>query len=129
MDNWIPFIDGEYLVDRACLISAAHTAVALERVVVEVYSDRQGKRQLKGSGRVRNILVVELLEDHDELDLLLDFGEEFKYLLKRPQLQAGKVFAPDVKSALQFTPTAPWQQVSRKEFDELFSRLRFLDSQ
>jgi len=126
MDNWIPFADGEYLVDRACLVSASQTAVALERVVIEVYSDRQGRRQLKGTGRVRNILIVELLEDNDELDLLLDFGEEFKYHLKSPELQAGKVFAPDVKSALQFTPAGPWQQIPQNEFDELFSRLKFL---
>ena len=78
MDNWIPFADGEYLVDRACLVSASQTAVALERVVVEVYSDRQGRGQLKGTGRVRNILIVELLEDNDELDLLLDFFNDSK---------------------------------------------------
>jgi hypothetical protein len=61
------------------------------------------------------------------LDLLLDFGDDYKYLLKVPHLQSGKVFSPDVKSVLQFTPRAPWRQVPQDEFDSLLSRLRILN--
>jgi hypothetical protein len=68
--------------------------------------------------------MVELLDDSDNLDLLLDFGEEFKYRLKEPILQGGKVFAPDVKSVLQFTPQNPWQQIPPAEFENLLSRLQ-----
>ena len=70
--------------------------------------------------------MVELLEESDDLDLLLDFGEEFKYLLSKPRLQAGKVFAPDVISALQFTPQSPWQTLSIAEFEDFFSQLRII---
>jgi len=126
MSNWIPFVEGEYFVEMACLAAPDHTAVALENVIVEVYSDQRGNRQLKGSGRVRNILIVELLEDNDDLDLLLDLGQEFKYLLRKPELQAGKVFTPDVKSTLRFTPTGPWEQIPLDKFETLLSRLRFL---
>ena len=126
MENWIPFAEGEYLVDRTLLMTADHQAVRVEDVIVEVYSDRLGRRYLKGRGRVRNILMVRLLDDSDSLDLLLDFGEEFKYLLKEPLLQSGKVFSPEVKSVLQFTPQNPWQQVPPDEFEDLLSRLRIL---
>ncbi len=126
MENWIPFAEGEYLVDRTLLMTADHQAVRVEDVIVEVYSDRLGRRFLKGRGRVRNILMVRLLDDSDSLDLLLDFGEEFKYLLKEPLLQGGKVFSPEVKSVLQFTPQNPWQQVPPDEFENLLSRLRIL---
>jgi hypothetical protein len=126
MENWIPFAEGEYLVDQALLVTADRKAVQLEDVIVEVYSDRQGQRYLKGRGRVHNALMVELLDDSDSLDLLLDFGEEFKYLLKEPVLQGGKVFAPDVKSVLQFTPQNPWQQIPPAEFENLLPRLQIL---
>jgi hypothetical protein len=126
MINWIPFSDGEYLVEQALLLAVEDRAVSVEDVIVEVYSDRQGRRYLKGRGRVRNILMVELLEDSDDLDLLLDFGEEFKFLLKEPNLQVGKVFSPDVKSALQFTPRIPWRQIQQTEFGEILSRLHIL---
>ena len=108
------------------LMTADHQAVHVEDVIVEVYSDRLGRRYLKGRGRVRNILMVRLLDDSDSLDLLLDFGEEFKYLLNEPHLQSGKVFSPEVKSVLQFTPQNPWQQVPPDEFEDLLSRLRIL---
>ena len=126
MINWIPFSDGEYLVEQTLLLAGQEHAVSVEGVIVEVYSDRQGQRHLRGRGRVRNILMVELLEDRDELDLLLDFGEEFKFLLKEPNLQVGKVFSPDVKSALQFTPKIPWRQIQQTEFGEILSRLHIL---
>ncbi len=126
MINWIPFSDGEYLVEQALLFAGQDRAVSVEDVIVEVYSNRQGRRYLRGRGRVRNILMVELLEDSDDLDLLLDFGEEFKFLLKEPNLQVGMVFSPDVKSALQFTPRIPWRQIQQTEFGEILSGLQIL---
>jgi len=126
MNNWIPFSDGEYLVDVALLVAGEDCAVTVEDVIVEVYSDKRGQRYLRGRGRIRNILMVELLEDSDELDLLLDFGEEFKFLLKVPILKVGKVFSPDVKSTLQFIPKIPWHQIQQAEFEDILSRLRIL---
>ena len=128
MHNWIPFADGEYLVEQALLIATDHRAIIVEDVIVEIYSDKFGQRYLNGRGRVRNILMVELLEKSDDLDLLLDFGEEFKYLLSKPNLQAGKVFSPDVKSALQFTPQDPWQHLLPAEFGDFLSRLRIISN-
>ena len=126
MENWIPFTEGEYLVDHALLVADNQNAVLVEDVVIEVYSDKRGKRYLKGRGRIRNILMVELLDDSDDLDLLLDFGDEYKYLLKVPNLQSGKVFSPDVRSILQFTPQAPWQQLPQDEYHRLLSRLQVI---
>ena len=126
MNNWIPFTDGEYLVEQAFLVGGQDRAISVEGVVVEVYSDRRGQRFLRGRGRVCNISMVELLEDSDDLDLLLDFGAEFKFLLKVPNLQVGKVFSPDVKSALQFTPKIPWRQIQQTEFGDMLSRLQIL---
>jgi hypothetical protein len=126
MDNWIPFGEGEYLVEQALLVAATDTAVAVDDVVVEIYEDQRGHRYLKGRARIRNILMIELLEDSDDLDLLLDFGGEFKFMLKEPMLQAGKVFTPDARSAIQFIPQTPWQQVPQDDFVDLMSRLRIL---
>ncbi len=126
MNNWIPFVDGEYLVDQALLLAAEDRAVAIDEVIVEVYSDQKGQRHLRGRGRIRNILMVELLRDSDDLDLLLDFGGEFKFLLKAPNLQAGKVFSPDVKSTLQFIPIIPWHQVDPPAYDAKLAKLKIL---
>ena len=126
MENWIPFSEGEYLVEQALLVTASDRAVVVDGAIIEVYSDQRGQRYLKGRGRVRNILMVELLEDSDDLDLLLDFGDEFKFLLKDPILQSGKVFSPDARSILQFFPQTPWHPIIPNEFDELMSRLRLV---
>ena len=126
MNNWIPFTDGEYLVEQALLVTAADRAASVEEVIIEIYSDQRGQRHLRGRGRVRNILMVELLEDSDDLDLLLDFGGEFKFLLRVPNLQVGKVFSPDVKSTLQFIPKIPWQQIEQTEYEAILSRLHIL---
>lgn len=126
MDNWIPFAEGEYLADMALLVADNQKAVPVEDAIIEVYSGPRGRRFLKGRGRIRNVLMIELLEDSDDLDLLLDFGDDYKYLLKVPNLQSGKVFSPDVKSVLQFTPQTPWQHLPQEEFNNRLSGLRVL---
>ena len=126
MDNWIPFGEGEYLVEQALLVAADDRAVAVDNVVIEIYADQRGQRHLKGRGRIRNILMIELLEDSDDLDLLLDFGDEFKFMLKEPILQAGKVFSPDARSVLQIIPQTPWQEMAPEAFADLMAHLRVL---
>ena len=48
MDNWIPFGEGEYLVEQALLVAANDRAVAVDNVVIEVYADQREQRYLKG---------------------------------------------------------------------------------
>ncbi len=126
MDEWIPFKEGDYIVEQAFLLAPDESAVLLEDAVIRVFQDRQGQRQMNGSCRVINLLLVSLLDDHNEIDLVLDLGAEFKYLLKDPILKGGKVFSPDVKSMLQFLPKEPWEQIQEDEFESLYSRLQFL---
>ena len=126
MENWIPFAEGEYVVDKAFLVTDDQTGVQIEDAIIEICSGPQGQRYLKGRGRIRNTLMIELLEDSDDLDILLDFGDDYKYLLKVPNLQSGKVFAPGVKSVLQFTPQTPWQQLPPDEYNRILSGLRIL---
>ena len=126
MADWIPFVEGEYAVEQAFIMAPDNRAVEVEDAVIEVYAGPQGQRYLKGSGRVQNILLVELLENADDLDLLLDLGDEFQYRLSKPDLQAGKFFAPDAKSSLQFRPSAAWEQIPRADFELLISRLEII---
>lgn len=126
MSGWIPFENATYLAEQAFLVAADNSAVLLEQTLIKVYTGSGGKRSLSGTGLIRNILLVELLEENDDLDLILDFGGEFKYRLKTPELYAGKVFSPNVKSSIHFTPSAPWHQIPESEFDVLLSRLKFL---
>ena len=127
MANWIPFVEGEYSVEQALIIAPDNRAVAVEDAVIEVYAGPQGRRHLKGSGRIQNILLVELLEDTDDLDLIMDLGDEFQYRLSKPELQSGKFFAPDAKSSLQFRPSAAWEQISQADFEQLISRIEIID--
>jgi hypothetical protein len=128
MEKWVPFEEGEYLVERACLLTKGESAVLLEDASIKVYLTGNGRRQIAGRCRIRNILLVKLLDEGDDggIRLALDLGAEFKYLLKDPVLKGGKVFSPDVRSALQFSPSNPWEQVPEEEFEALWSRLRFL---
>ncbi|MGD9032272.1 MAG: hypothetical protein PVJ69_03285 [Desulfobacteraceae bacterium] len=126
MDEWIPFKEGDYIVEQAFLLAPDESAVLLEDAVIRVFEDRRGHRQMHGSCRAINALLIKLLDDHNEIDLVLDLGAEFKYLLKDPILRGGKVFSPDVKSTLQFLPKEPWEQIQKDKFEALYSRLNFL---
>ena len=126
MRNWIPFQEGEYLVERALLVSPKNKAVEVEDASIEIYQSRTGTRHLRAKGRIRNVLMMELLEDSDDIDVILDLGDEFKYRLKLPEIQAGKVFAPDIKSTVQITPTSPWENIPQADFADLISRLQLL---
>ena len=128
MENWIPFAEGEYIVDQAIIIGPDERAVEIENAVIEIFVSAQGQRHLKGSGRIQNILLVELLEDSDDLDLILDLGDEFQYRLKKPELQSGKFFAPAAKSSIQFHPSQPWEQIPSAQFKRLMSRITRIDS-
>ena len=119
MSDWIPFEDAMYLVNQAFLVGEDNTAALLEKTSIEVYTGRDSKKHLKGSGLVQNMLLVELLEENDNLDLLLDLGENFKYLMKKPNITAGKVFSPNIKSYIQFDPVVPWEPVSEPEFTKM----------
>jgi hypothetical protein len=126
MSEWIPFKEGDYIVEQAFLLAPDHSAVLLDDAVIRVFQDRQGKRHMNGSCRIINALLVKLLDDHNEIDLVLDLGGKFKYLLKDPILKGGKVFSPDVKSMLQFLPKEPWTQIQEAEFEALYSHLNFI---
>ncbi len=125
--NWIPFDEGEYWVEQAYIVAPGGEAVALEQPYIEVAQNPSGQRSLMGRGLVLNLLVVELLEDSDELDILLDLGGDFKYRLAQPRISAGKVFAADTKSSLQFAPIEPWQPLSRQEFQIQMATLKRID--
>lgn len=126
MSEWIPFEDATYLVNQAFLVGEDSSAALLEKTSIEVYTGRDSKKHLKGSGLVQNMLLVELLEDNDNLDLLLDLGENFKYLMKKPNITAGKVFSPNIKSYIQFDPVGPWEPVSESEFTKLTTGFKIL---
>lgn len=125
--DWIPFEEGEYWVEQAYIVAAGGSAIALEQPYVEVAKNPAGQRGLVGRGLVLNLLVVELLEDSDELDILLDLGGDFKYRLAQPRISAGKVFAADTKSSIQFTPIEPWQPLSIEEFQVQMAAIRRID--
>jgi len=103
MKDWIPFENATYLAEQAFLVAEDNSATLLEQTIINVYTGSGGKRSFSGTGLIRNILLVELLEEN-----------------------AGKVFSPNIKSSIQFSPTAPWHQVPESEFDVLLSRLKFL---
>ena len=126
MREWIPFAEGRYLAQRAVLLSVDERAIELEETVIEISEGPGRRRRLNGRGRASNADMVELLEAGQELDLLLDFGGEFKFRLPAPAIQGGKVFAPGVKSFVQFVPQSPWEPVTEADFNSLMSRLRIL---
>jgi hypothetical protein len=127
MGQWIPFAEGEYWVEKAYLVTSDQTATPLEEVTLEIYTGRDGIRRMRGSAKVQNIIVVKLLEDNDDLHILLDLGEEFKYFMEHPELQAGKVFSPYVKAVVKFSPKGKWKQLSKEDFRSVIDGLKFVD--
>ncbi|MCU0559587.1 MAG: hypothetical protein MUD16_05270 [Desulfobacterales bacterium] len=127
MGEWIPFEEGRYRAERVLLLAGEERAVAVEDAVIDVAAGPAGRRRLQGRGRVQNELVVRLLDESEELDVLLDLGGEFKYRMRRPAIQGGKVFSPGVQSFIVFAPQTPWEQLSEEKFNSLTNRVRILD--
>ncbi len=125
--DWIPFEEGEYWVKQAIILAPGGQSVALEQPYIEVVKTKSGQRHLVGRGLVYNLLVVELLEESDELDILLDLGGPYKYRLGQPQISAGKVFAADTKSTLQFTPQGPWDTLDVEAFEKQLAGIKPID--
>jgi hypothetical protein len=123
MAHWISIEQGVYLIDSAYVFNPAHQAVALEDGVLEVYLDGDDERRVRGQAMMVNRSLVDLLEDHDELDLLLDLGEGFHYLVKDPVIRAGKVLAPDVKSLAYFAAQGPLEKLAASEYHRIKGRL------
>ena len=126
MSEWITFENATYHVEQAFIVADDKTATALDQTIVTVYTGADGKKQLNGTGIVQNIHMVELMEDNEDLDMVLDFGGEFKYYMKTPEIAAGKVFSPTVRSHLRFVPVTPWRRIEESEFERLKSELKFL---
>jgi hypothetical protein len=128
MSDWIEFEEGKYAISRAYLTNDAQKGVMLLEPVLEIYTGRFGKRQMKGFGLVQNLALVELHEDGDRIDLLLDLGSSFRFRMENPILQGGKVFAPNVRSQVHFYPRQPWQALTPAAFDTQVGRLHLLSA-
>jgi hypothetical protein len=126
MNEWILLPEGGYRVRRALLVAEDDRAVVVEDAFLEVYLDAGGRRQVRGSGSVRNAQIVELLETCETTDLMLDVDDDHRFLLKDPACSAGKVFSPKESSAIQFIPSRPWRTLTPGEFEDRRRRLQLL---
>jgi len=125
MTSWIPYDTGEYTIEEAFFRVDSGHGLRVTEVVVEVYDDSRGKK-LRGYGQVVNALLVDLLDNGSDVDLVLDFAPGHRYRLAAPVIRAGKVFAPDVRSAFHFQPAAAWEALSDEDFDRLVQATAFL---
>ncbi len=108
----VPFAEGSYIIEKGYLVTPRYRAVELTDGILEVQKDPRGVRVLHGRAFVLNRLMVALLEEETDLDLLLDLGEGFRYWLRNPNIQAGKVFETRTRSLLHFSPTRPLEPIS-----------------
>jgi hypothetical protein len=128
MEDWIEFEEGQYAITSAYLVSPENNAVHIVDPILEIYTGRFGKRQVKGFGLIQNTALVELHEDGDQIDLILDLGSEFRFLMENPVMQSGKVFAPNIRSLLHFFPREPWLALSADDFNSRIERLTFVSA-
>ena len=119
--------EGNYPAEEAYLLTPGHTGKVLEDAAIEVYLDGNNVRCVRGRVMAVNLSLVELLEDYDEVDLLLDLGGPFKYLLKDPAIKAGKVFTPHVKSVIHFVSHRPLEKLEEESYRQMRDRLSLVD--
>ena len=128
MAHWIFIEEGTYPAEEAFLFTPGYTGMVLENVMIEVYLNGANERRVRGQAFAVNLSLVELLEEYDDVDMLLDLGGKFKYLLKTPTIRAGKVFAPDVKSIFHFVAQSPLEKLSESDFERIRERLSMITS-
>ena len=121
--------EGNYPADEAFLLTPGYTGMVVEDATIEVYLDENDQRCVRGRAMATNLSLVELLEDYDDVDLLLDLGGQFKYLLKTPTLKAGKVFSPDVKSIIHFVAHSPLEKLEEDRYKRMRDRISLVDQE
>jgi hypothetical protein len=126
MDDWVALEEGEYVVLQAFVVSTTGSAIALHDPFIEVFRDPSGRRRLTIRAYATSLKLVELLEDTDHLDVLLDLGSRFTYRLNEPRISGGKLFIPNVRSAVQITPASPWVSLERDAFDAEIAVLQLI---
>jgi hypothetical protein len=116
----VPFEEGYFRIDQAFIVTpGTMNAIALHSAALKVFKGPGGRMFMNGHGLADNFLLIELLEEEDALDVLMDLGPGFKYRLIAPQINAGKVFTPGVKSTIRFTPTQNLRVLDDAAFEAL----------
>ncbi len=111
--------EGLYEVDQAYLVDASKNYLLLRDVSFEIWLDKQGRKQLRGRGLVRNFAFAEMLEDTERVDLVLCFFEDYYLWLKEPIIQVGKVFEPETESSMIFSIGESISLISEEQFSNL----------
>ncbi len=114
--------EGMYWIEEAYIIppEAPHRALALHNAVLDVEREREDRLIVHGRATVHNASLVNLLEDHETLDMILNMGKGFVFYLREPLIQAGKVFSPTVSSTLRFIPQDSFDHWS----DDAYARFK-----
>ncbi len=120
-----PFKPGSYIIEEAYIVSAnsLDAGVEISDSVLDVLLDPRGNTLVDGHGLVHNVSLVNLLENYQEFDIVMNMGENFCFYLRRPVINAGKVFTPGVKSILRFTPGDSFEHISDERFYKIKERL------
>ena len=111
--------EGLYDVDQAYLVDESRRRLSLRDATFEVWSDKLGKKQLRGRGFINNFSFAELLDDTDCVDIVLCFFEDYFLWLKEPVIQVGKVFEPRTESTLRFSIGESIKSITQEQFQEL----------
>lgn len=118
---------GTYIIEEAFIVTADEPryGITLRDAFLDV--EREDNRVIvHGRATVHNLSLVRLLEDHEKLDILINMGDGFKFYLKEPVIQAGKVFSPKVESTMRFIPTDSFDLVTEEEYDSIRSSLELV---
>ncbi len=99
----VPLPLGLLKVERALLITPGSDTLSIKDTTVEVYEDVHSRRLLRGRGFVHNMSMVDMLEKDETFDIILDFGDDIFFFLKKPMIQVGKVFDKKVLSTIHFS--------------------------
>ena len=126
MAHYTMIEEGSYPIEAAFLYTADNNAVSLQEGMIEVYLNGDNERRLRGSGRAYNRLIVELLEDHDDMNLLLDLGESFRYVLEAPLIRAGRSL--DAMGLVHFAAESPVRKLDGETYETIRSELHILEA-
>ncbi|MEJ5300229.1 MAG: hypothetical protein WHS38_04490 [Thermodesulforhabdaceae bacterium] len=120
--------EGTYIIEEAFVITTnePRRGIALRDAFLEVEKDGNHKI-VHGRATVHNLSLVELFEDNELLDMIINMGEGFKFYLKNPAIQAGKVFSPTVSSTMRFIPRESFDHISDTEYAKIVDSIVLID--
>ncbi len=118
---------GDYRVAAAYLVSPqTRRATPVSDAVIHIADGNGHSGRISGWGQVCTAHMIDMLEDSEQLDLIIDMGAGYRFVMYDPEIRAGKNFQADTVSTFHFQPTHLMHSLNKDEYSAQTANLKII---